>query len=49
MYKNHLINMTNLLTQQANQQRANAEMIMAKYDKSLAAAILKVSLGESLK
>lgn len=49
LYKNHLINMSNLLLQQANQQKANAEMILAKYEKSLAAGILKVSLGESLK
>jgi len=49
MYKNHLINMSNLLMQQANQQKANAETIMAKYEKSLAAAKLKISLGESLK
>jgi len=49
MYKNHLINMSNLLTQQANQQKASAETIMAEYEKSLAAAKLKISLGESLK
>lgn len=49
LYKNHLINMTNLLLQQANQQKANAEMILAKFEKSLAAGNLKVSLGESLK
>ncbi len=49
MYKNHLINMSNLLMQQANQQKANAETIMAKYEQSLAAAKLKISLGESLK
>jgi len=49
LYKNHLINMSNLLLQQANQQKANAEMILAKYEKSLAAGRLKVSLGESLK
>jgi len=49
MYKNHLINMSNLLMQQANQQKANAETIMAKYEKSLAATKLKISLGESLK
>ena len=35
--------------QQANQQKANAEMILAKFEESLAAGILKVSLGESLK
>jgi len=49
LYKNHLINMNNLLMQQANQQKANAEMILAKYEASLAAGKLKVSLGESLK
>jgi len=49
LYKNHLINMSNLLMQQANQQKSNAQMILAKYEKSLAAAKLKISLGESLK
>lgn len=49
LYKNHLINMSNLLMQQANQQKANAQMILAKYEKSLSAGKLKVSLGESLK
>ena len=49
LYKNHLINMSNLLLQQANQQKANAEMILAKYETALAAGTLKVSLGKSLK
>ncbi|MEA3499221.1 MAG: TolC family protein [Campylobacterota bacterium] len=49
MYKNHLINMSNLLMQQANQQKASAETIMAKYEKSLSAGVLKISLGQSLK
>jgi outer membrane protein TolC len=49
MYKNHLINMSNLLMQQANQQKANAETIMARYEKSLASATLKISLGEIIK
>lgn len=49
LYKNHLINMSNLLIQQANQQKATAEMILAKYEKSLAAGQLKISLGESIK
>jgi hypothetical protein len=49
MYKNHLINMSNLLLQQANQQKASAETILAKYDQSLAAATLKISLGQTLK
>jgi len=48
LYKNHLINMSNLLLQQANQQKANAEMILAQYETSLAAAQLKISLGENL-
>jgi len=49
LYKNHLINMSNLLMQQANQQKSNAEMILAKYEKSLAAGELQISLGEDLK
>ncbi len=48
MYKNHLINMSNLLMQQAASQKASAETIMAKYEKSLQAALLKISLGDSL-
>lgn len=48
MYKNHLINMNNLLMQQANQQKASAEAIFAKYEESIAAAQLKLSKGESL-
>ena len=49
MYKNHLISMNDLLMQQANKQKATAETIFAKYEKSVAAATLKLSLGESLK
>jgi outer membrane protein len=49
LYKNHLINMSNLLLQQANRQKANADMILAQYEKSLAAGNLKISLGENLK
>lgn len=41
--------MNDLLMQQANNQKAIAETIFAKYEKSLAAATLKLSLGESLK
>ncbi|MEA2050718.1 MAG: TolC family protein [Campylobacterota bacterium] len=48
MYKNQLINMSNLLMQQAASQQANAQTIMAKYEKSLAAATLKISLGDTL-
>ena len=49
MYKNQLINMSNLLMQQANQQKASAEKILAKYEETIAAAKLKLSLGQSLK
>ena len=49
MYKNHLINMSNLLMQQANEQKANAAMIFAKYEETLASAVLQISLGENLK
>jgi outer membrane protein TolC len=48
MYQNQLINMSELLRQQANEQKANAEAIMAKYELNLAEAILKISLGEEL-
>ncbi len=48
MYKNHLIKMSDLLMQQANKQKANAQTIMAKYDETLAAGVLKISLGQSL-
>ncbi|MCK5293190.1 MAG: TolC family protein, partial [Arcobacteraceae bacterium] len=48
MYKNSLINMSNLLSQQALLQKARAEMIMAKFDVSIATAKLKISCGESL-
>ena len=49
MYKNHLINMSNLLMQQANQQKASAETIFAKYEETLSAGVLKISLGQPLK
>lgn len=49
MYKNHLINMNNLLMQQANNQKSRAQTIMARYETALAAGRLKISLGKSLK
>jgi outer membrane protein TolC len=49
MYQNQLISMNDLLIQQANEQKATAETILANYEKSLIAAKLKLSLGESLK
>lgn len=48
LYKNHLTNMTTLLIQQANLEKARAEAIMATYDETIAAASLKISLGEYL-
>jgi len=49
MYENQLINMSDLLTQQANEQKANAEAILAKYNAVLANATLKISLGKDIK
>ncbi len=49
MYENQLINMSELLTQQANEQKANAEAILAKYEATLANAALKISLGKDIK
>jgi len=48
MYENQLINMSNLLMQQANEQKANAEAILAKYEASLANATLQISLGKDI-
>lgn len=45
MYKNQLIPMTNLLEQEANLRRNEAELIVAKYDQSLALANIAVVLG----
>jgi len=49
MYKNNLIKMTDLLTQQANLQKARAEVIMSKFDLTFTKAKLKLSIGKSLK
>ena len=48
MYENQLINMSDLLMQQANEQKANAEAILAKYDAALANATLQISLGKDI-
>lgn len=48
LYKNKLTTMTNLLLQQANKQKAQAELIMAHYDESIAKAKLKISIGEKI-
>ncbi|MGB7402163.1 MAG: TolC family protein [Arcobacter sp.] len=49
MYKNKLIKMTDLLTQQASLQKAEAEVIMSKFDLTFIKAKLKLSIGKSLK
>lgn len=49
MYKNQLIKMNDLLLEQANTQKSRAETILAKYNQTIAAAQLKLSVGESLK
>jgi outer membrane protein TolC len=49
MYQNQLMSMNDLLMQQANEQKARAETIFARYEKNFSAAKLKLSIGESLK
>jgi outer membrane protein TolC len=49
MYKNNLMKMSDLLMQQASAQQARAEAIMAKYEATISAAKLKLSLGQNLK
>jgi len=48
MYENQLINMSDLLMQQAKEQKANAEAILAKYEAALANATLQISLGKDI-
>jgi len=49
MYQNQLMTMSDLLLQSANEQKARAEVIMAKYELTLASAELQLSIGEDLK
>jgi hypothetical protein len=49
MYKNRLINMSNLLLQQSLTQQARAEAILAQYEQSIALGKLILSVGNSLK
>ncbi|ADG93601.1 outer membrane efflux protein [Arcobacter nitrofigilis DSM 7299] len=49
MYKNKLLKMTDLLAQQASLQKAEAEVIMSKFDLTFMKAKLKLSIGKSLK
>jgi outer membrane protein TolC len=49
MYKNQLMSMNDLLLQSANQQKAITDLIMAKYELTLALAELQLSIGNDLK
>jgi len=49
MYKNQLMSMNDLLLQSANQQKAITDVIMAKYELTLALAELQLSIGNDLK
>ncbi len=49
MYKNGLINMSELLQKEAGLLKARAELIQAKYDEAIASARLKLSIGEQCK
>jgi len=48
MYKNGLINISILLMKQAEAQKADAELIKAKYDQAIAAAELELAVGSSI-
>jgi outer membrane protein TolC len=48
MYKNSLLNMTQLLMQEAKAEKSRAELIKAKYDVAQASAKLQISIGNSL-
>ena len=49
MYKNGLVNIAILLMKQADVQKADAELIKAKYDQAIAAAELKLAIGSEIK
>ena len=48
-YKNRLISMTTLLSQEANFRKNEAFLIQARYEKSLALAKVNLVLGKNLK
>jgi len=48
MYKNGLVNIAILLMKQADSQKADAELIKAKYDQAIAAASLELAVGSSI-
>ena len=49
MYKNGIINITRLLMKQSQKQKADAQLIKAKYDQALAAAELELAIGKRIK
>jgi len=49
MYKQGMINITLLLMKEAEDRKANAELIKARYDEAIAAAELKKAIGDLLK
>jgi outer membrane protein TolC len=48
MYKNGLVNIAILLMKQSQVQKADAELIKAKYDQAIAAASLELAIGSSI-
>ena len=48
LYKNHLISMTTLLSQEANFRKNEALLIEARYEKSLALAKINLALGKNI-
>ena len=48
MYKNGLVNIAILLMKQAESQKADAELIKAKYNQAIAAAELELAIGSSI-
>lgn len=48
LYKNHLISMTTLLSQEANFRKNEALLIDARYEKSLALAKINLALGKNI-
>ena len=48
LYQNKLTTMTNLLLQEANLEKARADLIMANYEQAFAEAKLQVSVGQNL-
>lgn len=49
MYQNQLITMNELLMQSANEQKAQAETIMAKFELSIASSELQLLIGQEIK